>query len=162
MTTIPDEVVREMMRAEWSAWNNIIMNESFSEDDDCRKKAYTAGLIAAAEVAVKRLETELAAANEVIERLVKTEHKVAQAIGDKYLLDPPDGGDVKLWEGVERIKAELAAEREAHQQKLAIWREQSDADERTIYKLREALEPLVDYPDYVVQRHARAVLEETE
>jgi hypothetical protein len=61
---------------------------------------------------IEQLEAELALANEVIDRLVKTEHEVGQAIGDRYLLDPPDGGDVKLWEGVQRIKAELAAERE--------------------------------------------------
>jgi len=60
-------------------------------------------------IARQKAEAELAAANEVIDRLVKTERKVADAIGDAYLLDLPDGGDVKLWEGVERIKVELAA-----------------------------------------------------
>ena len=40
---------------------------------------------------------------------------------------------------IERLRAELAAERERAVEKLAIWREQSDADERMIYKLREAL-----------------------
>lgn len=61
---------------------------------------------------LKKLRAELAAANEIIDRLAKTERKVADAIGDAYLLDLPDGGDVKLWEGVERLRADLAAERE--------------------------------------------------
>jgi|LakMenEpi03Aug12_release.lakeMendotaPanAssembly.Ray.scaffolds.fasta_scaffold2557226_2 hypothetical protein len=40
---------------------------------------------------------------------------------------------------IERLRAELAAERERSAEKLAIYREQSDADERKIYKLRAAL-----------------------
>jgi hypothetical protein len=42
---------------------------------------------------------------------------------------------------IERLRAELAAERERAVEKLAIWRKQSDADERMIYKLRKALKP---------------------
>lgn len=52
-------------------------------------------------------------------------------------------GHIRLIEVLEdevaRLRAELAAERERAVEKLAIWREQSDADERMIYKLREAL-----------------------
>jgi len=59
------------------------------------------------EVDLEEARSELAVANEVIDRLVKTERKVADAIGDAYLLDLPDGGDVKLWEGAQRLRAEL-------------------------------------------------------
>jgi hypothetical protein len=52
--------------------------------------------------------------------LMETIDRTCDAIGDRWLLDPPDGGDVKLWEGAERMAAHIA--------KLEADRDKSKAD----------------------------------
>ena len=59
------------------------------------------------QVAAGRMAVDGAISEAKLREAVEVEERIRAEIPDRFILDPPDGGDVKTWEGVQRMRQEI-------------------------------------------------------